>query len=116
MRESSLRLVNYGMILAILVALGIHIAQHAFLGVASYEDSLAYDRVVDRYRSVGSAAVLGVLLVAATYHGLFGLRNLLLDVRSGRRWERGVSLGILAVGVAVVGWGLRTMALAALGG
>jgi succinate dehydrogenase / fumarate reductase membrane anchor subunit len=116
MRESSLRLVNYVMMSAILVTLGIHLAAHAFLGVSGYPQSLTYDTVVARYRDVTSATLLGVLLVAATFHGLYGLRSILLDVRSGPRWSRAVSVALLAIGFGIVGWGLRTIALVRLGG
>lgn len=116
MRESTLRLVNYGMVLAILATLAVHLASHAFLGVSGYEESLTYGSTIGRYRDVGSATVLGVLLVATAYHGLYGLRRLLLGIRPGRGWDRAVSLGTLALGVALVGWGLRTIVLVNLGG
>ncbi|HKZ89774.1 MAG TPA: hypothetical protein VJ300_05910 [Thermoplasmata archaeon] len=116
MRESTLRIVNYGMMLAILATLAVHLASHAFLGVPGYEVSLAYDTVVRRYREALSVTVLAVLLVAATFHGLFGLRSILLDARSGPRWERGVGFGLIALGVTMVGWGLRTILLVSAGG
>jgi succinate dehydrogenase / fumarate reductase membrane anchor subunit len=116
MRESTLRLVNYAMMTAILATLGVHLATHAFLGVAGYRESLAYDTVVARYREFSSAAILGVLLIAATFHGLFGLRTILLDVRTGPRWGTAVSLGLAVLGAAIVGWGLRTIVVVRLGG
>lgn len=116
MRESTLRRLNYVMIAAILVTLSVHLATRAFLGAAGYEASLAYDVVLRRYRELVSLAVLGTLLVAATFHGLFGLRTVLLDLGSGRRWERVVGLGVLVAGVTIVGWGLRTIVLVSLGG
>lgn len=101
------------MILAILVTLAVHLATHAFLGVAGYEDSLTYESVIGRYRALLTAVTLGVLLVAASFHGLYGLRNVLLEMRSGPRWARAVTLGVLALGAVMVGWGMRTIVVAA---
>ena len=115
MRESTLQRINYVMILAIFVTLALHLATHAFLGVAGYADSLRYDSVVGRYRAMTTMLTLAVLLVAASFHGLFGLRNILLEMRSGPRWDRAVTLGVLALGAVMVGWGMRTIVLATTG-
>ena len=92
-----------------------HLAIHGFFGVNNYQVSLTYPDVISRYRAPISATLLLVLLVAALFHGLYGLRSLLLDVRRGRRWEQGVTYGTLAVGVVVAAWGLRTIVFTALG-
>ncbi len=112
MRESTLQRLNQAMILAILVTLAVHLATHAFLGVAGYEDSLTYDSVVGRYRALFTVVTLGVLLLAASFHGLYGLRNILLEMRPGPRWARAVTLAVLALGAIMVGWGMRTIVLA----
>ena len=113
MRESTLQWLNYGMIVAIFVTLAVHLATHAFLGVSGYEDSLTYESVIGRYRAVLTVVTLGVLLVAASFHGLYGLRNVLLEFRSGRGWDRAVTVGVVALGIVMVGWGMRTIVLAA---
>lgn len=114
-RESTLHRLNYAMIVAILVTLAVHLATHAFLGVTGYEGSLTYDSVIGRYRALSTMAVLAVLLVAASCHGLYGLRNMLLEMRHGPRWDRAVTLGVLALGVVMVGWGVRTIVFASAG-
>ncbi len=111
MRESTLQRINYAMILAIFVTLAVHLATHAFLGVSGYEDSLTYDSVVGRYRAFSTVLTLGVLLIAACFHGLYGLRNILLETRWGARRHRLVSTATRLLGVAMVGWGLRTIVL-----
>ncbi len=92
-----------------------HLAIHGFFGVSNYAQSLLYVDVVSRYRAPISALLLLVLLVAALFHGLYGLRALLLDVRRGRRWEQTVTYGTLALGVVVAAWGLRTIVFTAFG-
>ena len=112
MRESTLQMINYVMLLALLVTLALHLAMQAFLGVSGYEDALAYETAAARYREPLSASLLTVLLVAASYHGLYGLRNILLEMRSGPRWDKTVTFGTLALGVVMLGWGMRTIVLA----
>jgi succinate dehydrogenase hydrophobic anchor subunit len=114
-RESRLQLINYVMIALILVALPLHFATHAFLGVASQKESLTYDSVIERYRSVATMTVLAMLLTGASYHGLYGLRKILLEVSSGPRWNRAVTTGIAVAGIIILGWGLRTIVLVVAG-
>lgn len=112
MRESTLQLINYVMILALLVTLVLHLAMQAFLGVTGYEDALSYDTAATRYREPLSASLLTILLVAASYHGLYGLRNILLEMRRGAKWARGVTIISLVLGLVMLGWGIRTIVLA----
>ncbi len=112
MRESTLRLINYVMIALILAALPLHFATHAFLGVASQKESLTYDSVVGRYRAGATTTMLVALLVGASYHGLYGLRRILLELSSGPRWNRVITMGIVTAGTVMLGWGLRTIVMA----
>jgi len=112
MRESTLQLINYVMILLLLVTLALHLAMQAFVGVSGYEDALRYDTALARYREPFSVSLLTILLVAAVYHGLFGLRNILLEMRSSPRWNRTVTFGVLGLGVVMLVWGLRTIVVA----
>lgn len=112
MKESTFQVINYLMILALLVTLGLHLAMQMFLGVSGYEQALTYSTALSRYREPLSLSLLTVLLVAATYHGLFGLRNLLVELRSGKRWNTFVTGTTLALAFVMLGWGLRTIVLA----
>jgi len=111
MKESTLQLVNYLMILALLVTLALHLAMQSFLGVSGYEDAMSYDTVAARYREPLSISLLAILLVAATYHGLYGLRNILLEARHGLWWNRFVTLLTLGLGLVMLVWGFRTIVL-----
>ena len=112
MKESTLQLINYVMILVLLVTLALHLAMQAFLGVSGYADALSYQTALSRYRDALSVSLLTILLIAATYHGLFGLRNILLEWRSGRSWHGFVTVATLGLAVVMLGWGLRTIVLA----
>ena len=112
MKESTLQLINYIMILALLVTLALHLAMQAFLGVSGYADALSYNVAIARYKDALSVSLLTILLVAATYHGLFGLRNILLEWRSGKTWHSAVTVMTLGLAVVMLGWGLRTIVFA----
>ncbi len=112
MKESTLAMVNYIMILVLLVTLALHLAMQAFLGVSGYADALAYQTALARYKDALSVSLLTILLVAATYHGLYGLRNILIEWRPGRSWHGIVTVTTLGLGVVMLGWGMRTIILA----
>lgn len=112
MKESTLAMVNYIMILVLLVTLALHLAMQAFLGVSGYENALSYQVALSRYKDALSVSLLTILLIAATYHGLFGLRNILLEWRPGRRWHGAVTGITLGLAVIMLGWGMRTIVLA----
>ena len=112
MKESTLAMVNYIMILALLVTLALHLAMQAFLGVSGYANALSYSVALSRYKDAVSVSLLTILLVAATYHGLFGLRNILLEWRPGKRWHGAVTGITLGLAVVMLGWGMRTIVLA----
>ena len=112
MKESTLAMVNYIMILVLLVTLALHLAMQAFLGVSGYENALSYQVALSRYKDALSVSLLTILLIAATYHGLFGLRNILLEWRSGKRWHGAVTGITLTLAVVMLGWGMRTIVLA----
>ena len=112
MRESTLAMINYLMILVLLVTLALHLAMQAFLGVNGYADALSYQTAISRYRDALSVSLLTILLIAATYHGLFGLRNILLEWRPGKRWHTAVTGITLGLAVVMLGWGMRTIVFA----
>ncbi len=103
---------NYLMILVLLVALTLHIAMQGFLPGPNYEQALSYKTALERYRAPLSVTLLTILLIAATYHGLWGLRNILLEVRSGPRWNAAVAAIVLVLGGVMLVWGARTIVVA----
>lgn len=104
--------VNYLMILVLLVTLTLHIAMQGFLPGPNYEQALAYGTALERYKAPLSVTLLTLLLIAATYHGLWGLRNILLEIRSGPRWNAAVAAIVLVLGGVMLVWGTRTIVVA----
>ncbi len=94
----------------ILVFLSLHMAVmhlNAILGVLNPAGGSPVDwaNVVARARSVFFAVTYVVLLGAALFHGLYGLRNILLELGPAR-WLRtaiGVVLLVGGIGLFVVG-------------
>lgn len=96
--------------LALVILLGVHMAvQHldgilAFLGYAA-GDPVAYATVVGRAQLLSWTVVYIILLALALYHGLYGLRAILLELSLSPRAGR-VLTGVLAViGLVAFGWG-----------
>lgn len=108
-RESTIQLVNYVMILALLVTLAIHLAQQAFVGVSSYSQAISFGVSFARYGEPLGAGLLTILLVAASFHGLWGMRAILLELRPGPVWIRIVNLTVISLGLVMLGWGMRTI-------
>ncbi len=56
-------------------------------------------------KSLFFAVTYVILLGAALFHGLYGLRNILLELNPGRRLRRTINLGLSAVGLALFAFG-----------
>jgi succinate dehydrogenase hydrophobic anchor subunit len=109
-RDAKLWTWHVGAGLVILVFLGLHmVVMHmdAMLGWFSAAGTTPIDwvNVVERGRSVFFAVSYVVLLGAALFHGLYGLRNIVLelDPPAGLRKAVGVVLGLVGVGMFVFG-------------
>ncbi len=103
----------------ILVLLGLHMAiMHLAetLGIFGVPGTMPVDwaSVVERMRSAFFAVSYVVLLGAALYHGLYGFRNILLELDPGAGLRRAIDLGLSALGVALFVFG-SWVALAAPG-
>ena len=90
--------------LILIVALGIHLA----FRWPSYDQSIQWGGVHGVYAqltNIGYVAAIYVLLYAAAYHAMNGLRTLLLELHQGRYWNPFVDALVIVLGllVAVVG-------------
>ena len=96
-----------GVLIAVL--LGLHMAmQHLdkilpFFGI-DLNDPTSWQSMIQRSREAVWAGIYIVLLAALLYHGLNGLRNIILELTPSQRTERVVTGVILAVGVLVFIW------------
>jgi succinate dehydrogenase / fumarate reductase membrane anchor subunit len=89
------------------VVLGVHLyvlhfsGEHAALTVAG---------VSIRLKSLAYLLVDYSLLAAALYHGLYGLRSVLLDYISGGRTERALTVAVWVVGLGAFVYGVYALA------
>ncbi len=110
MRERTLWTLHLGAGGLVLVFLALHMAiMHLDLtggpfGVAG-ASAVDWASVAERARSVFFTVTYVVLLGAALYHGLYGLRNILLELSPGAAMRRTIDLGLSGVGLALFAFG-----------
>ena len=106
MKESTVQLIQY-LTAALLVALlAYHVLQHTPVLEEGYRVSLEYENVVKHY--VDERTVLALLLYAALFHGLNGLRAILLEVLPSSAGKAATILLIL-IGIAAAYFGTLTI-------
>ena len=104
MRERTLWTLHLGAGGLVLVFLALHMAiMHLDLtggpfGVAG-ANAVDWASVAERAREAFFTVTYVVLLGAALYHGLFGLRNILLELSPGVAARRAIDVGLSAVGL-----------------
>jgi succinate dehydrogenase / fumarate reductase membrane anchor subunit len=94
----------------ILVLLGLHMAimhLNAILGLfnAPGTEPIEWTNVVERAKSGFFMVTYVVLLGAALFHGLYGLRNMLFELNPGAGVKKGVDLLFVVGGVALFVFG-----------
>jgi len=110
MRDRTLWTWHIGAGVVILVLLGLHMAiMHldatlGIFGVAGAEP-VEWESVVLRAQSLFFTVTYVLLLGAALYHGLYGLRNILLELNPGAAVRRAIDVGLSLVGLALFGFG-----------
>jgi succinate dehydrogenase / fumarate reductase membrane anchor subunit len=110
MRDRTLWTWHVGAGLVILVLLGLHMAiMHldATLGIFGTEgaEPVEWESVAARAGSLFFTVTYVLLLGAALYHGLYGLRNILLELNPGAGLRRTINVGLSAVGLALFAFG-----------
>jgi succinate dehydrogenase / fumarate reductase membrane anchor subunit len=106
MRDQSLWTWHLFAGLVILVLLTLHMAiMHldALLGIFNTAGGhpIEWANVVARAQSVGFAVTYVLLLGAALFHGLYGLRNILFELGLGAGAKGAVSWVLMALGLAL---------------
>lgn len=112
MRESLIIRIHYATALAAVALVAVHVLIRVTQGFA---ESLEYESVVANYRFLPYAGLLEIILILLSVHGFNGLRVILLELRQGRRYERGVTVACVAAMVAVIAYGSRTIFLMNMG-
>jgi len=99
----------------IFVLLGIHVVTLHLPQIASgrsYSEALSFRSVVERSRSAFFTTIYIVLLAALLYHGLYGLRAILIELFTSPSAGRAISWGLLLLGLAMIAYGTYTTILA----
>lgn len=110
MRDQRLWTWHVGSGVVILVFLGLHMAiMHvdAVLGLFNQPgtEAIEWSNVIDRARSALFLVSYVVLLGAALFHGLYGLRNILFELNPGAGLKKGLGVLLTVVGVGLFGLG-----------
>lgn len=100
--------------LALILLLGVHIWVTHFADIgkvtAGYQEELVlFSLVRMRLQTLVFLLIDGALLGLALFHGLNGLRNVLLEWRPLFQREGWVTRGLWAVGLVTFGYGLRAL-------
>ena len=110
MRDRTLWTLHIGAGVVILVFLGLHMTiMHldATLGIFGTPGSrpVEWESVVLRMKSLFFAVTYVALVGAALYHGLYGLRNILLELNPGATLRRTINVGLSVFGLALFAFG-----------
>ena len=110
MRESIVMKVHYGTALGAVALVVIHVLMRL---TVDFHQSLTYEAVVANYQMLGYALLLELILISV--HGFNGLRVILLELRQGSGYEKGVTYGCIAGMVALIAYGTRTIIMTNMG-
>ena len=115
MRESRLWFFHIMAGGCLVILLGLHtVVMHfdsilAAVGLDS-GDALNYTQsVLPRMKSIVHTAIYLLLLCAGLYHGLYGLRSLIFELKFSTGAKKGISLLLLLTGLVVGAWGAYTI-------
>jgi succinate dehydrogenase hydrophobic anchor subunit len=115
-RESTLWLWFLIAGLVIFAFLGIHIVVlhlSQLVSGQSYVETLSYSAALQRAKSIFFTVTYIILLAALLYHGLYGLRSLLIELFTSRAAGRAISWVLTLIGLATFAYGTYTAIIAA---
>lgn len=114
-RESTLWLWFLIAGVVIFALLGIHlvILHLAPLSGGTYAEAVSYRAAVARAKSTFFTVTYIILLAALLYHGLYGMRAILLELFTSKAAGRAISWGLALLGLATFAYGTYTALLAA---
>ncbi len=108
MRETRLWSWHLLVIPIIIVLLGLHFAiMHyapVFYGV-SVEEVRNFETMIERGKSVAQLVLYILLLAAALYHGLYGLRGIIRELPMSPALGRIVDLSVIGLGLFIFAFG-----------
>lgn len=100
---------------ALLILLTLHIVVNHIFNIAEVEDDIlpglvVYSDVADRFETAGYWVIAVLLLSFALFHGLNGIRNILLDYGLRGTGDRIVIGALLGVGMVAFTFGIIALA------
>jgi len=101
--------------LVIFAFLGIHVVviHLSALSGGSYAETLAQSSVLQRAKSTFFTVSYIILLAALLYHGLYGMRSLLIELFTAKAADRAISWTLALIGLATFAYGTYATILAA---
>jgi len=111
MRERHFWLISILAAASVLVTLGIHMfLMHmgtilSWIGI-SVGDPLAWESTIARNKQIGSVILLFVLLTAGLFHGLYGLRGILIEWIKNPIAQKAITWLVALFGIVAYAWGL----------
>lgn len=108
MRETRLWLLSLGATVLIAVLLGAHFALMHYSPIfygPTVEETRTFAALLERGRQTAFLVIYILFLAAALYHGLYGLRGILLELPLARSYGRWVSAALVVIGLAFFVYG-----------
>ena len=109
-RESQIRQIHYVTAIGAVGLVAVHILVRFSTG--NFAGSLTYENVISNYQNLTYAILLELILILVSVHGFNGLRGILLDYKSGRKYEKLVNWGCFVSAISLIAYGTATIFLA----
>jgi len=71
-------------------------------------EPMEWEAVIERAKNVSLVTIYIFFLLFALFHGLYGLKNILIETNFGRRFERGIVFLFWIIGIILFAFGTFT--------
>ena len=105
MRESKLWFIFILAAIILIIVTSLHLMTFSSLVGTGYSEALDFGSVIVRSSDVFYLGLYIVLLGAALYHGMYGVRRILLELLTGTTKHTLISYGCLIVGIVAFTYG-----------
>ena len=109
-RESQIIKIHYATAMGSVGLVALHLFVRFSIG--NFGESLTYENVISNYNNLTYAILLELILILVTVHGFNGLRGILLDYKSGIKYEKLVNWGCFISAILLIVYGTTTIVLA----
>lgn len=109
-RESQIRKIHYATAMGSVGLVALHILVRFSTG--NFAESLTYENVIANYQNLTYAVLLELMLILISIHGFNGLRGILLDYKSGLRYDKLVNWGCFLSAMGLIAFGTTVIILA----